>query len=247
LRANEPDAEGRVVRAFVCIDSRDWEEVSRSAARYLREGEAILAHVVDERAPRGYDLAIRGLLGRRDRRSEEEMAAVSEAAAGELLADAENLLKQLRPELNVRSVVLKGSPNEELIDAANAAEAQTIFIGRGTPGSRPQLSVSGTVRGWKENRHGDQDGLYLEDGTEVGFPPHRAREIQSLIREGRPISALGTWHGRRFHAYTITDSDSGTRTEAHKFPGEGPGKMPLGHTARFVVDHALCDVTLLRL
>ena len=246
MRVNGPDAEGRVMRAFVCIDGRDWEAVVRGAARYLKKGEAILAHVVDERAPRGYDLAIRGLLGRRRRRSEEEIASVSEAAAGELLADAENLLRQLRPELNVRSVVLKGSPNEELMGAANAAEAQTIFIGRGTSGSRPQLSVSGTVRGWKENRHGDQDGLYLEDGTEVGFPPHRAREIQSLIREGTPISALGTWHGRRFHAYTITDSESGTRVEAHKFPGEGPGKMPLGHTARYVVDHALCDVTLLR-
>ena len=61
------------MRAFVCIDGRDWEAVVRGTARYLKEGEAILAHVVDERAPRGYDLALRGLLGRRRRRSEEEM------------------------------------------------------------------------------------------------------------------------------------------------------------------------------
>ncbi len=235
------------MRAFVCIDGRDWEAVVRGVARYLREGEAVLAHVVDERAPRGYDLALRGLLGRRSRRSEEEMAPVSEAAAGELLADAGDLLRQLRPELNVRSEVLKGSPNEELMRAANAAEAQTIFVGRGTPGSRPRVTSSGTVRGWKENRHGDRDGLYLEDGTEVRFPPHRAREIQSLIREGTPVEILGTWHGQGLHAYRITASDSRTSVEAHKLPGEGPGKMPLGHTARFVVDHALCDVTILRI
>ena len=131
--------------------------------------------------------------------------------------------------------------------AANAAEVEAIFIGRGAPASRVQVTVSGTVRGWKENHHGDRDGLYLEDGSEIGFPPHRAGEVQSLIRVGRPISALGTWHGRRFHAYTIVESLSGARVEAHKLPGEGPGKMPLGHTARFVVDHALCDVTILKL
>jgi len=235
------------VRAFVCIDGRDWEAVVRGTARYLKEGEAVLAHVVDERAPRGYDLAIRGLLGRRRRRSEEEMAASSEEATRELLADAADLLGQLCPRLSVRSVILKGSPNEELMKAANAAAVQTIFVGRGAPSSRSQVTVSGTVRGWKENPHGDRDGLYLEDGSEVGFPPHRAREVQNLIREGRQISALGTWHGRRFHAYTIVDSDSGTPVEAHKLPGEGPGKLPLGHTARFVVDHALCDVTVVQL
>lgn len=234
------------MRAFVCIDGRDWEVVIRGVARYLREGEAIVAHVIDERAARGYDLAIRGLLGRRRRQPEEVMAPVSEAAARELLADAEDLLERLRPELTLRSVVLSGSPNEELMNAATAAQVQVIFIGRGTPGSRPRVTISGTVRGWKENRHGDQDGLYLEDGTEVRFPPHRAHEIQSLIREGTSVEVLGTWQGQGFHAYRITAQDSGSAVEAHRVPGEGPGKMPLGHTARFVVDHALCDVILPR-
>jgi nucleotide-binding universal stress UspA family protein len=234
------------MRAFVCIDGRDWEAVIRGVARYLRDGEPILAHVIDERAPRGYDLAIRGLLGRRRRQSEEEMAPVSEAAARELLADAEDLLKRLRPELTIRSVVLSGSPNEELMYAANAAEVQAIFIGRGVPRSRPRVTISGTVRGWKENRHGDRDGLYLEDGTEVRFPPHRAREIQSLIGEGTSVEVLGTWQRVGLHAYRITASDSGRAVEAHKPLGEGPGKIPLGHTARFVVDHALCDVILPR-
>jgi hypothetical protein len=235
------------MRVIICIDGRDWEAVIRGAAQYLREGEAVLAHVVDERAPRGYDLAIRGLLGRRRRQAEEEMTPVSEAAAEELLADAENLLKQLRPELTVRGIVLIGSPNEKLMGAANAAEAQTIFIGRGTPEHRPWVTVSGIVRGWKENRHGERDGLYLEDETEVLFPPHQAEEIQNLIREGTSVEVVGTWQGQSLHAYTITDSVSGGAVEANKLPGEGPGKSPLGHTARFVVDHALCDVTLLRL
>jgi nucleotide-binding universal stress UspA family protein len=235
------------MKAFVCVDLRDWEAVVRGAARYLSEGEVVLAHVVDERAPRGYDLSIRGLLGRRIRRSEQQMTPVSEAAAGELLADAEDLLKRLCSRPAIRSVVLSGSPNERLMSAANAEEAQTIFIGRGTPGSRPRVTVSGPVREWKKNRHGERDGLYLDDGVEIRFPPHQASAVQSIVREGTQVEALGTWQGRQLHAYSITDSASGTSVEAHKLPDEEPGEMPLGHTARFVVDHALCDVVVLRL
>lgn len=238
---------GSSMRAFVCIDGRDWETVIRGVARYLSTGEAILTHVIDERAPRGYDLALRGLLGRRSRRSEEEMAPLSEIAAGELLTDAEDLLRQLCPKLDVKTMVLSGPPNEELVRAANTEEAQTIFVGRGTPGARSRATVSGVVRGWKQNPHGDTDGLTLDDGAEVRFPPHRAGEIRSLIREGTRVEATGTWRGHHLHAYAITDSTSGASVEAHKAPGEGPGKSPLGHTARFVVDHALCDVVILRL
>jgi nucleotide-binding universal stress UspA family protein len=233
------------MRAFVCIDGRDWEAVVRGVAQYLSRGEAVLAHVVDERAPRGYDLVIRGLLGRRNRRSEVEMAPISEAAAGELLADAEDFLKQLCPKLAIETVVLRGSPNEELIRAANSEEAQTIFVGRGIPGSRPRVTVSGIVRGWMQNPHGDRDGLSLDDGVEVRFPPHRASEIQTVVREGTQVEISGTWRERHLHAYAITDLDSGASVEAHKPPGDGPGKSPLGHTARFVVDHALCDVVIL--
>jgi hypothetical protein len=49
------------------------------------------------------------------------------------------------------------------------------------------------------------------------------------------------------HAYDIVDPRSGGRAEAHKPYGEAPGKSPLGHTVRFVVDHALCDVVVLYL
>lgn len=230
---------------MVCVDGRDWEAVIRGVARHLGEGEATLAHVVDERAPRGYELSLRGLLGRRDRRPEESMAPTSWAAAEELLADASALLKRLRPDLAVHSAVLSGPPNEELMRAAG--EAETIFVGRGTPGSRPRATVRGVVRGWRQNPHGETDGLTLDDGIEVGFPPHRASDIRALVREGAHIEASGTWRGRYLHAHAIIDPNSGASTEAHKFPGEGPGKRPLGHTARFVTDHALCDVVILRL
>lgn len=38
------------MKAFVCVDSQDWEEVVRGAARYLGgDDEVVLARVVDER------------------------------------------------------------------------------------------------------------------------------------------------------------------------------------------------------
>ena len=85
-------------------------------------------------------------------------------------------------------------------------------------GKSPWASVSGTVAGWKANHHGDTDGFYLEDGSEVGFPPHRTAEVQTIIEEGANVEAFGAWRGERFHAYTITDQASGTQVEAHKSP-----------------------------
>jgi nucleotide-binding universal stress UspA family protein len=231
------------MRAFVCIDGHDWEMVTRGVARYMGEGEAVLAHVADERAPRGYELSLRGLLGRRDRRSEERMALASRMAAEELLADVAALLERLRPGLTIKTVALSGPPNEELMRAAR--EVDTIFVGRGVPGARSRVTISGVVRGWRQNPHGDTDGLYLDDGVEVRFPPHKAEEIQSVVPEGTPVEASGAWRGRHLHAYAITELASGASVEAHKPSDKGPGKSPLGHTARFVVDHALCDVVVL--
>lgn len=236
------------MQALLCVEGRDWEGVVKGAARYLREGEAVLASVVDERAPRGYDLALRGLLGRRGRGDGERMASLSERAAEDLLADAETLLRRLHPELGIRTVTLHGPPGEELARIAGEGTMDVVFIGRGAPGSRACVRVSGVVRGWKHNRHGDPDGLLLENGTEVRFPPHRAREVQRVAREGAMVEVFGERRGEHLHAYTIANPTSGEAVEAHEVPPRGePAKAHLGHTARYVVDHVACDVVVLRL
>ncbi len=237
------------MRSFVCVDERDWEAVIRGAARHLTRGTATLAHVIDERGPRGYELSLRGLLGRRGRgdRQEQGMDVAAREAAERLLADAKALLEGLSPGLSVETTVPSGDPNRELMRAAGEAGAETIFIGRGAPGVRPRETVSGVVRGWNENRRGQADGLVLNDGTEVTFPPHRAEAVRTVLSEGARIEATGVWQGRRLHAYTITDAASGASVDAHEPPDEQPGEKPLGHTARFVVDHALCDVVMLSL
>ena len=96
--------------------------------------------------------------------------------------------------------------------------AKPHVLGSASPGRSPWGVVSGTVARWKANDHGDTDGFYLEDGSEVGFPPHRVREVQAVVREGADVEAFGAWRGERFHAYTITDTASGTQVEAHKAP-----------------------------
>lgn len=238
------------MRSFVCVDERDWEAVIRGAARFLTEGETTLAHVIDERGPRGYGLSLRGLLGRRGRGDcqGEVMAAAAREAAEGLLADAKALLKRLSPGLSVQTTVTSGDPNKELMRAANEGGAETIVIGRGAPGARPRDTVSGVVEGWNENRGGRADALVLDDGTEVRFPPQRAEAVRAAIREGAEVEASGVWQGRGvLHAYSITDTGTGVPVEAHEPPDEQPGENPLGHTARFVVDHALCDVVVVRL
>lgn len=235
------------MKAFVCVDGRDWEQVTRGVARYLPDGsDATLAHVVDERATRGYEMSLRGLLGRRRPGAGEGMDRASREAAEELLADARNLLQRLSPDAKVETVVSSGDPNPELMRAAGEAGAQTIFISRGTPGARPRETVTGTVKGWNQNREGRFDGLALDDGTEVRFPPARAEAVRAAVREGAEVEASGVWQGRRvLHAYSITDTRIGVPVQAHESPDEQPGDRPLGHTARFVVDHALCDVIVL--
>lgn len=105
--------------------------------------------------------------------------------------------------------------------AATAARAERSAKPNGpgtTAGQSPWASVSGTVAGWKANHRGDTDGFYLEDGSEVGFPPHRVAEVQAVVSEGAKVEAFGAWRGERFHAYTVTDAASGTQVEAHKAP-----------------------------
>ncbi|MGH3086424.1 MAG: hypothetical protein ACRDSJ_03785 [Rubrobacteraceae bacterium] len=229
------------MKHLICIDPRGWEVVIRSAARYSSEGEATIACVVDDRAAEGYGLSMRGLLGRKPRHRE-ELDPVSQTEAERVLSEAAELLGRLRPSLSVETLLLHGLPNEELVSAAIEREVDAVLIGRGSPGADRPETLSGIVSEWKRNHHGDLDGFYLEDGTEVRFPPHRAREVRRIVGDGSAVEVWGTKRGRHFHAFEI--KVSGKSVEAHKPPGKGPEKIHLGHTARFVVDHISCDVVL---
>jgi hypothetical protein len=53
------------------------------------------------------------------------------------------------------------------------------------------LSVAGAIRVVRRNPHGDIDGVVLEDGTLLHFPPHAGRQFAKLLREAQPLAAVG--------------------------------------------------------
>ncbi len=230
---------------MVCIEVRDRERVVYGCSRYLAGvREVLLTHVLDERALRGYDLALQGLLGRRQPRPD-ELLREAESAALEMLEEARALLSTLLLEgTEIEGLLLHGRPEHELVRAAAAREVSALILGRGGADGESAV-VSGRISGWRRNPHGEIDGLYLEDGTEVRFPPHRGAQIETALHEGENVEVRGERRPRHVHARLITSLDSGRSLEAHPPPQHEPPRRHLGHVARFVTDHAGCDVVLL--
>lgn len=229
------------MRALIAIDGPDWEAVVRAAARDLPLAEALLLHVIDERAAREYGLAARGLLGRHAEAQVGRLRDVAEAATRDLLAEAARLLRGLRPDLSVAAVSREGRPAEAILAAAREEGIDLVVVGRGAaaPGA---VTVSGVVQGWRRNRHGDVDGLVLEGGAEVTVPPHRAGAVMAVARPGEAVVVEGERRAHHVHAYRVTNAATGVTAEAH--PPRPAGHLPLGATARAIVDHAPCHVLL---
>jgi hypothetical protein len=61
----------------------------------------------------------------------------------------------------------------------------------GALGALQPLSVAGTIRVIRRNPHGDADGVVLEDGTLLHFPPHAGGQFAKLLREGQQLAAVG--------------------------------------------------------
>ncbi|MDL5366815.1 hypothetical protein QSH18_14490 [Xanthomonas sp. NCPPB 2654] len=53
------------------------------------------------------------------------------------------------------------------------------------------VRVEGTVERFMLNPNGDVDGLWLRDGTQVGFPPHLSAELQAAVRRGDAVTVQG--------------------------------------------------------
>ena len=112
---------------------------------------------------------------------------------------ARELVEVIRPKERVRAnghleaeKLLKGHV------IANPATGRAIREIKPTPPERASalgplqsLSVAGTIRVIRRNPHGDIDGVILEDGTLLHFPPHAGRQFAKLIREGQLLAAVG--------------------------------------------------------
>ncbi len=80
--------------------------------------------------------------------------------------------------------------------------------------SHETTHVQGIIKSYHQNPKGDVDGLTLEDGREVRFPPHHGREVSAFVAPGDEVECKGHDHvdpkGRsHVHADSITQVSSG--------------------------------------
>lgn len=71
-------------------------------------------------------------------------------------------------------------------------------------------SVTGTVQQYLLTPHGEVDGVLLQDGTVVRFPPHLGTALAGIAKPGDEVAMVGflgptTPHGRAIKARTITN------------------------------------------
>ncbi|MFO3706148.1 hypothetical protein ACI6Q5_14525 [Xanthomonas codiaei] len=79
------------------------------------------------------------------------------------------------------------------------------------PVAAAPVSVSGSVERFMLNPNGDIDGLWLRDGTQVGFPPHLSSEVKTAVRAGDSVVVQGFRLGNLpvLQASSIRSSRSG--------------------------------------
>ncbi|WP_295551379.1 hypothetical protein [uncultured Pseudacidovorax sp.] len=89
--------------------------------------------------------------------------------------------------------------------------------------AQAQASVSGTLARWLINPNGEADGLLLQDGTQVSFPPHLSAELTALAQPGERIDVSG-WRATEGGVLQAQQVSVRGRTVADQPPA--PGAVP---------------------
>ena len=116
-----------------------------------------------------------------------------------------------------------------LLAAGGAAAAGAQGLGNTyDPAQMP--SFKGKVTQYDLNPRGDVDGLILDDGSEVHFPPHLGTEVVAAVRPGETV----TIHGLKaralplIQAMSVTGDASGKTVVDNGPPGPGRHGPPHG-------------------
>ncbi|HJU04550.1 MAG TPA: hypothetical protein VJ692_05310 [Nitrospiraceae bacterium] len=72
-----------------------------------------------------------------------------------------------------------------------ALVAATVLFSLPAQAQVEQLTLNGSVKQYLMNPHGDVDGILLDDGTQVDFPPHMANELVAAVEPGDAVNILG--------------------------------------------------------
>lgn len=88
----------------------------------------------------------------------------------------------------------------------------------------------GGVEYFHENPHGDVDGIYLADGSEIRFPPHLGSDLFEALPFGQVIQVNATVHITKhddvhLHAHKVVNVETGEvllEKEPHVHKPKGP-------------------------
>lgn len=88
-------------------------------------------------------------------------------------------------------------------------------------------AAEGTVRQYLMNPHGEVDGLLLNDGTQINFPPHMEEELVGVVQPDDRVSIQGDRERDSVvKADRITNSRTG-RSVAEHAPFQEDRRIPL--------------------
>jgi hypothetical protein len=78
------------------------------------------------------------------------------------------------------------------------------------PATTGYSSISGTVKQYLLTPVGDVEGVELQDGIDIRFPPHMGAALTAIVKPGDRVSVMGfvapaTAYGRAVKALTITN------------------------------------------
>ncbi len=99
--------------------------------------------------------------------------------------------------------------------------------------------VSGTVKQFLINPHGEIDGIIFEDGTEVHFPPHMSPQISKSIAKGQKVTVKGVRpRSADVIAGVSIQSSQGKPIVDDGPPKEKPGKHKGRHASKSKIKSA---------
>jgi hypothetical protein len=97
------------------------------------------------------------------------------------------------------------------------------------PGRGEQTTVSGTVKEFTTAPRGEVDGLVLNDGTVIHWPPHLADRLTGIVKKGDRVEATGRKERNpegveQVEVKTLTN----LRTKASRANDDAPPPPPRG-------------------
>jgi hypothetical protein len=87
-----------------------------------------------------------------------------------------------------------------------------------------RMKFSGEVVELHRSPDGEVDGLALEDGTEVRFPPESGERVAAIVSIGDEVEFVGWTHAgeTEVHVATVMNVGSGKSVEVDQLPPDSP-------------------------